>query len=157
VDDAAGSLRLHPGQYGAPEQHRALDEERELGEMVLPRHLGQRGLGLRARGVDHEHVDGTEAACHATHELGHLPLVGDVGRERVGDSAVVADCGHDLERLRPTAAVVDGHGEPITAEPHRDRAAQPARASRHESDALLRRRHGRDRTVPPLRPQGGIG
>jgi hypothetical protein len=151
LDDAAGSPRGHSRQHGAAEQHRALDEKLELGDVVLPRHLGERGLGLRPGGVEHQHVDGSEAARHRVHEIHGLPLVGDVGGEGVGNPIVVADRVDDLGRLRATVAVVDGHREPVAGEAQRDRAAQPAGAARHESDAL--RRHARDRTVAPSCPE----
>jgi hypothetical protein len=48
VDDAPEPPRLHSGDDRASEQHRALDEESELGEVILPGHLGQRGFWLRA-------------------------------------------------------------------------------------------------------------
>ena len=64
LDDPAVAARPHGGQHGAAEQHRALDEELKLGEVVLPRHLGHRRLGLRAGGVEHQHVDRAEAVGH---------------------------------------------------------------------------------------------
>src|SRR3954452_14604747 len=54
LDDAAEPSRLHRRQHHAAEERRALDEVLELGEVVLPGHLGYWRLGLRASGVEHE-------------------------------------------------------------------------------------------------------
>jgi len=53
--------------------------------------------GCGAGGVDHQDVDGAEASGHGSHQLGDLPVVGDVGRERLGDPAGVPDAVHDLD------------------------------------------------------------
>ena len=68
----------HRGQHGAAEQHGALDEEVELVEVVRPRDFGDRGFGLRAGGVEHQHLNRAEAVGDRTNELGDLALVGRV-------------------------------------------------------------------------------
>jgi hypothetical protein len=151
LDDAAVAPRPHSGEDGAPEQHRALDEELELCDVVLPHHLAQRRFRLRAGRVEHQHVDGAEAVGHSSDEIRDLPLVGDVGREGVGDPARIPDDRDDLERPRVTADIVDGHGQAVAGEAPRDGAAQPAGAARYEGDALPQRLQPCVR----LRPAGG--
>jgi hypothetical protein len=41
---------------------------------------------MRPGGVEHQHVDGPEAARHRGHEIRGLPLVGDVGGELVASA-----------------------------------------------------------------------
>ena len=88
VDDAAVPPGLHPGQHRPAEQHRALDEEVQLGDVIGPAHLGHRRLGLRAGGVQDQHVNGAERAGDRGDQAVHLVLVGDVGAEALGGAAV---------------------------------------------------------------------
>ena len=81
---------------------------------------------------------------HRRDEIGNLPLVGDVGRKGVGDSAVVPDGGDDLERPCVTVEAVYGNGQAIACETPGDGTAEPARATCHERDTLLVGRHARD-------------
>ena len=53
VHEAAEPSGLHPGQHRAAKQHRALDEEVQLGKVVGPRYLGHLSFRLRAGGVEH--------------------------------------------------------------------------------------------------------
>jgi hypothetical protein len=126
LDDAAGPLGLHSGEDGSEQQYRALDEEPELRDVVRPGHLRQGRFRLRAGRVQYQHVDGAEAAGHRRDEIGNLPLVGDVGREGVRDSAVVPDGGDDLERLCVTVEAVYGNGPAIACETPGDGTAEPA-------------------------------
>jgi hypothetical protein len=91
ADDAAVAAGLHAGQHRAAEQHRALDEEVQLRDVVGPAHLGHRGLGLRAGGVEDQHADRAERAGDRGDKAVYLVLVGDVGAEARGGAAVVAD------------------------------------------------------------------
>jgi hypothetical protein len=61
VHDAAVPPGLHPGQHGPAEQDRALDEEVQLGHVIGPGYIGHGGFGLRAGGVEDQHIDRAEA------------------------------------------------------------------------------------------------
>jgi len=77
----------HAGQDRPPEEHRALDEELELGDVVRPRHLLEQALGLRAGGIEHEHSDRAERRLDRADHPGDRALVGDVGGERLRRAA----------------------------------------------------------------------
>ena len=62
--------------------------EGELGEVLVPPHRGERRLGLRAGGVQHQDVDRSERTSTSAASPS-LPLVGDVGRERLRCTAVL--------------------------------------------------------------------
>jgi Gamma-glutamyltranspeptidase len=136
VDDAPEPPRLHSGDDRASEQHRALDEESELGEVILPGHLGQRGFWLRAGGVEHQHVKGPQAISHRVYQFGHLLLISDVGAEGIGDTAVGPDDAGDLNRLCVATDAVDRDRKAVAGKPLHDRAAQSPRATRDQSDPL---------------------
>jgi hypothetical protein len=119
-------------------------------------HVRQRRFRLRAGRVQHEHVDGAEAAGHRRNEIGNASLVGDIGHENVCYSAVVSDGGDDLERLRLTLEAVDGHGQAIAGETPGDGTAEPARATCHERDALPVGTHTRDHPSITLREHAHV-
>jgi hypothetical protein len=131
VDDPAVVLRQHRREHRTPNQHRALDEEVELGDVVRPSHLRQRGGRLRAGRVQHQHADRAEAGGDRGDQALDLTLVGDVGDERLGRAAVAADAPGNLTGLVLVDAV-DGDRMPVAGQPSRDRAAQPARAPGHQ-------------------------
>ena len=140
ADDAAVPPGPHPGQHRAAEQHRALDEEVQLGDVVGPAHLGHRGLGLRAGGVQDQHVNWAERAGDRGDQAVYLVLVGDVGAEAPGGATVVADDpGHGRHPFVAGPAV-DRDGKSVPSQAPRDRGAQAARASRHQGDPPAR--HG---------------
>ena len=92
---------------------------------------------------------GTEASATAAASVGHLPFVGDVRTERVGDAAVVADGVHDVGGA--VADVVDRDGQAVACQAPRDGPGERARAARDEGDAPHRRCRARTRRAAPLR------
>jgi hypothetical protein len=74
-------------QHGPAEQYRALDEEVQLGHVVRPGNIGHRGFGLRAGGVEDQHIDRTDAVSDRCGQPGNLILVGDIGAEALGGAA----------------------------------------------------------------------
>jgi hypothetical protein len=111
--------------------------------VILPSDLGQGRFRLRAGRVEDEHLDRTESIGYPCNEIGGLLLIGDIGCKGVGHAAVVSDRLGDFESLAVTVQTVHRHGQTVTRKPLGNRSAQPARASRHERDPLLRRTHGR--------------
>ena len=152
VHDAAVPPGLHSGQDGAAEQHRALDEEVQLGQVAGPGDLGHRGFGLRAGGVEDQHIDRAEAAGDRGGQPRDLVLIGDVGAEARGGAAVVLDGAADRGYLLVAGAAIDRDGEAVMGQPPRDRRAQAPRAARHQSDTPLRHRHMA--MIPPARLAG---
>jgi hypothetical protein len=113
LDDAPPAPHLHPRNHRPAEQHRALDEEVELREVFLPRHLDQRRLRLRTGGIEHQDIDWTDTLGHRVDELNDLPLVGDVSREGDGNPATALDCVDNRERHRVVAHAIHSHREAI--------------------------------------------
>ena len=62
-----------PGTHRAPQRHRALDEEVQLGEVVGPGHIGRLGVRLRTGGVEYQHIDGAEPVGDRGYQPGDLP------------------------------------------------------------------------------------
>jgi hypothetical protein len=117
VHDAAVPPGLHCRQDGPAEQHRALDEEVQLGQVAGPGDLGHCGFGLRAGGVEDQHIDRAEVGGDRGDQPGDLVLVGDIGAEaRRGPPS--------SQMARPIAATCSSPGRPLTA------TAKPSRASR---------------------------
>ena len=111
LHDAAVPPGLHPGQYGAAEEHRAFDEEVQLGQVAGPGDLGHCGFGLRAGGVEDQHVNRAEGVSYRGGQPSHLALVRDIGAEASGGAAVVADGAADggyllMTEPLPATAVV---------------------------------------------------
>ena len=120
LHDAAVPPGLHPGQQGAAEQHRALDEEVQLGEMVGPAHSGHGGFGLRAGGVQYQHINRAETVSDRGGQPGHLLRIGDIGAEALGGAAVGTDGTGDSGYLIIVQPAIDGDGEAITRQAPRD-------------------------------------
>ena len=114
----------HAGQDRLNEKDRALDEEVQLGEVIVPADRFERGVGLRPGRVQHEHLDGAEVALDRGDELAHLALVGHVCAEGGRGAATLLDRGHELGRRGSATAVVDRDGEPVGGQPERNAGAQ---------------------------------
>ena len=138
VGDAAVPPGLHAGQDGQAEQHRALDEEVQLGQVVRPGDIGHRGFGLRAGGVEDQHLDRAEAVSDRGGQPGHLILVGDIGAEALCGPAIVTDGAADGSDLFVARRAIDRDGETVTRQPPRDHRPQPPRATGHQSDTPMR-------------------
>jgi hypothetical protein len=137
LNDAPDAPRLHPGDDGTAQQHRALYEEVELGGVVFSGHVGERRFQLWTGRVEHEHVDrakGTGDRCDDARDS-HSSVTSPA--KESGHSAIVADAPYDVECSCPTADVIDRHGQAVARKALRDRAAEPAGATRHESHAAL--------------------
>jgi hypothetical protein len=141
VHDAAIAPGPHRGQHRAAEQHRALDEEVQLGQVAGPAHLGHRGFGLRAGGVEHQHIHRAEPAGDRGDQLGNLLLIGDVGAKGFSDAAAVTDAAANLPGPLVAAPAIDRDGEAVAGQTPRNRGAQAPRAARHQSDPPMRHRH----------------
>lgn len=134
LDDATEAPLLHPGSTRTGEQHRPLDEEVELRDVVLPGDLGKRRLRLRTRGVEHQHVDLAQAASHRGHELDRLALVGDVG---VKASATPPSA--RIARATSSAPLPPCTSLTVTARPSRPRRRAIALPSPREDPSRERR------------------
>ena len=132
--------------------------------MACPAHLGDGGFGLRAGGVEHQHIHRAEPAGDRGDQLGDLLLIGDIGAEGLGHAAVAADGAADLLCLPVAAAAIDRHGETVLGQTACDLRAQAARAARHQSDPpighrhaaiiALRRAHQADHSAVRINPPG---
>jgi hypothetical protein len=127
-------LACKPATTARPSSTGLLTKKCELGEVVLPGHVGQRGFWLRAGGVEHQHVKRPQAISHHAYQFGDLLLIGDVGAEGIGDAAVGPDDAGDLKSLCVAAHTVDRDGKAVAGKPLHDRAAQSPRATRDQSD-----------------------
>jgi len=141
VHDAAVPPGLHGRQDGPAEQHRALDEEVHLGQVAGPGDLGHCGFGLRAGGVEDQHVDRAEAAGDRGDQPGDLVLVGDIGAEARRGAAIITDGAENRGYLFVAGPAIDRDGEPVTCQPPRDYRPQPRRAARDQSDTPMRPSH----------------
>ena len=117
--------------------------------MVLPRDGGERRLGLRVGRPQDEHLDGAEAVRHRGGELRHLPFVGHVRAEGVGDAAVLANGVHDLRGA--VADVVDRDGQAVARQAPCDGPGERAGAPGDEGDAPRAGAARRARRAAPLR------
>jgi hypothetical protein len=147
LHDAAVAPVQHPGQHRAADQHRAHDEVAQLGQVVGPGHVGDRGLGLRAGGVEDQHVNRAEAARDRGAQPGGLTLVRDISEEGPGGAALSADGVADRIGQVVARAAIDRDGEPVTRQAHRDRRPQPSRTARHQRHPSTRFRHAE--MIPP--------
>jgi hypothetical protein len=152
LHDTAVAPGLHPGQYGPAEQHRALDEEVQLGQVVSPGHVGHRGFGLGAGGVDHQHVNRAERVSYRGSQPGDLVLVGDIGAEALGGAPVVTDGAADGGYLLVAGQAIDRDRKAVTRQAPRDHRPQSPRAARHQSNTSVRHRH---MVIIPRRPAPG--
>jgi hypothetical protein len=59
--------------------------------MADPGYIGHRGFGLRAGGVQDQHIDRAQAFSDRGGQPGDLLLVGDIGAETLGGTAIVTD------------------------------------------------------------------
>jgi hypothetical protein len=141
VDDAAVPPGLHSGQHRAAEQHRALDEEVQLGEVVGPGHIDHRGFGLRAGGVEDQHINRAETVSDRGDQPGNLVLIGDVRAKAPSGAAIVTDAAADLSYLLIAGPSIDRDGNAITGQAPRDHSPQAPRAARHQSDTPMRHCH----------------
>jgi hypothetical protein len=103
--------------------------------VVIPAHVGERRLGLRTGGIHHEDVDRAQSCSHGVDESGYLRLVGHVGAERLRQSTAGSNGLGHFPRPLPAMDVVHRDGQAITGKPLRDRAPQPAGATRDEGDS----------------------
>jgi hypothetical protein len=93
---------LHPWQDGLHQQCWALREVHQLVQVRLPRQVLDPYLRLRPGRVDDEHINRTESLAHSIDQAGHMPLVGDVGGERISYATVATDgIDHLAGRFRP--------------------------------------------------------
>ena len=103
--------------------------------------LGHRGFGLRAGGVEDQHIDRAEAAGDRGGQPGDLVLVGDIGAEARGGAAIGTDGAADRSYLFVAGPAIDRDGETVTRQPPRDHRPQPPRAARHQRDTPIRHSH----------------
>jgi hypothetical protein len=141
VHDAAVPPGLHSGQHRAAEQHRALDEEVQLSEVVGPGHFGHRGFGLRAGGVEYQHTDRAETVSDITDQPGNLVLIGDIGAKALSGAAIVTDAAADGSNLLVAGPAIDRDGNAVTGQAPRDHRPQAPRAARHQGDTPVRHCH----------------
>ena len=141
MHDAAEPPSLHCRHDGPAEQHRALDEEVQLGQVAGPGHIGHRAFGLRAGGVEDQHIDRAQAVSDRGGQPGDLLLVGDIGAEALGSAAVRTDGAGDGGYVLVAGPAIDRDGETVPRQPPRDHRPQAPRAARHQRDTPLRYRH----------------
>ena len=154
MHDAAVPPGLHAGQHGAAGQHRALDEEVQLGEVAGPGYIGHRGFGLRAGGVEDQHLDRAEAVSDRGGQPGDLVLVGHIGAEALGGPAIVTDGAAEGSDLMVAGPAIDRDGKAVTRQAPRDHRPQAPRAARHQRDPSVRHCHV---VMIPLRPARRAG
>jgi len=161
LNDPAVAPNPHRGDDFAPQEHRAFHEEVELIQMLLPAHLTERGLGLWAGRVQHQHLDRAELAGDRGHQPGDLALVGHVEAEGSGDPALAPNDVHDLLNLSVVLRAgqpVDRDRVPVLGKSSGDGAAQSPRTAGHEcnqprtvADRLITFTH---HVILPLRTPG---
>jgi hypothetical protein len=132
LDDSAPAPLAHAWNDGPSEENRALHEEVQLRQVVLPRDVLERSLRLRPGGVHDEHVDGPELALDRRDEAGDLRLIGDVAGECFRFPTFSADLRDGFLSGAVGLHPVDGHREPVTGQPESDTATQSTRAPRDE-------------------------
>jgi hypothetical protein len=84
-------------------------EKSQLVEMRAPRHVGYRGLRLRASGVEHHYIDRAGCGRYRVHELSDLRFIGDVSREAAGETTALSDRCYHLGDPGITRQTVDGY------------------------------------------------
>jgi hypothetical protein len=152
LHDPAVPPGLHPRQDGPADQHRTLHEKVQLGQVASPGYIGHRSFGLRAGGVEDQHIDRAEAVRDRGGQPGNLVLVGDIGAEALGGAAIVTDGADDGSDLLVAGPAIDRDGETVTRQPPRDHRPQAPRAARHQSDAPMRHCHLVMISLRPARP-----
>jgi hypothetical protein len=100
--------------------------------VVRPGDLGHRGFGLRAGGVEDQHIDWAEAIGDRCGQPGNLILVGDIGAEALGGAAVVTDGAADGSDLFVVGPAIDRDGETVTRQP--PYGDDPTRLARRAAD-----------------------
>ena len=128
----------HAGHHGLHEQGRALHEEQQLVQVVLPGDVDRVDHRLRAGRVGHQHPDRAEGRRHVGHQAADRVLVGDVGPEGGRDATRGHDVGDHLLGVRRIGQVVDRDLPAVGREPARDVRAQPARCAGDERGASRR-------------------
>jgi hypothetical protein len=141
VDDTAIPPGLHSGQHHAAEQHRALDEEVQLSKVAGPGHFGHCGFGLRAGGVEYQHIDGAETVSDRGDQPGHLVLIGDIGEKALSGAAILTDTAADGSDVLVAGPAIYRDGGTVTGQAPRDHRPQAPRAARHQSDPPMRHCH----------------
>ena len=86
-----------------------------------------RGIGLRTRGVEHEHLDRPEA-LDARHEVCHLALVRDVAHRQLRHAPVTTDGVDDVVPSPSPGQAVDDDPQAVRGEAPGDGRAQAAGA-----------------------------
>ena len=139
---------------GAADQHRALDEEVQLGKVAGPCHLGYRGCGPVA--LNTSTSTGPNRPVIAATSSATCGLIGDVSAEGPSDATAVTDAAGDLPGRPVAAPAIDRHRQAVAGQTPRDHRAQAPRAARHQRDTPLRHRHEAIMPTPlaaPRRPQ----
>ena len=157
LDDAPERGGPHGRKHRPAHQNRALDEEVQLGQVLVPAGVVDRGVRLGTRGVQHEHLDRPEETLDTRNEVGHLALVRDVAHRELRDAPVATDGGDDVVPSPVTGQSVDGDPQAVRGEAPGDGRAEAAGAPGHERDATVAGRAARGHVVPflpPPRPAG---
>ena len=126
LDDAPPPTLSHSGNDGATEQDRALDEEIQLLEVILPADLLERRFRLRSGRVQDEHRHRSQLQVDRPYELPDLRLLGHVRGEGLGDSPLLPDLRGNSVCVPIRRAAVDGNCEPVAGKPQRDVPAETA-------------------------------
>ena len=93
-----------------------------------PRQVVELDERLRSRGVDNQHVDGTELLRHLRDHFGDGGLVADIGPKQGRGAAGLENPIVDLLGLLRTAEAVDGRARPQAASLRAIAAPRPREA-----------------------------
>jgi hypothetical protein len=110
--------------------------------VIRPGRAGHGGFGLRAGCVQHQHIDRPQTGGNRGNQPAHLLLIGDIGAEGLGQAGLGTDAAGDVTGPLIAGQGVDRDGQPVAGQTSRDGSAEAARTARHQSDPILRYRHG---------------
>jgi len=129
-------VALHRDETGRNRVH----GDAERGQFC-PADLGHRGFGLRAGGVEDQHINRAEALSDRGGQPGDLLLVGDIGAEALGGPALGPDAATEGGDLFIAGPAIDRDRKAVTGQAPRDHRPQAPRAARHQRDPPMRDCH----------------